>query len=295
MKYMGMAGKTYAASNTDRLKSIPLGSGNVYFLPYIEGSAMPTDAQFELPANMVARTKNGATFTYTPTIYTAKSDDGIAKKSVVTDEQATFQWGNITWVLDTLSMFMRTASTSTVTEDGVSSRVLEGGGIGNQVSKKYWFHFVGGDTIDGKFTITGVGQNIDALSVAFANDAESVVTPNVEFDPYDAQGHLFKMRSSYQPTAAGETAPVLTALTIGSLDLSPEFDSATLAYETETTNATNTITATAASGTDIVITVNGDSITNGTAATWQTGDNLVLICVTSSSGTTMYTVTVTKS
>ena len=292
---MGMAGKTYAASNTDRLKSIPLGSGNVYFLPYVEGSAMPTDAQFELPANMVARTKNGATFTYTPTIYTAKSDDGIAKKSVVTDEQATFQWGNITWVLDTLSMFMRTASTSTVTENGVSSRVLEGGGIGNQVSKKYWFHFVGGDTIDGKFTITGVGQNIDALSAAFANDNETVLTPNFEFDPYDASGHLYKFKMANQPNVTSEAGtPKLSALALGSLTLEPTFDADVNEYTTTTENATNTVTATAEAGTDIVITVNGNSLTNGSAATWDTGENIVSIQLASATGMNTYTVTVTK-
>ena len=29
----GMAGKSYAAENKDRLKTIPLGSGNVYMIP----------------------------------------------------------------------------------------------------------------------------------------------------------------------------------------------------------------------------------------------------------------------
>lgn len=292
---MSMAGKNYAASNQDRLKAVSLGSGNVYFLPYVEGAAMPTDAEFELPVNMVSRTKNGATFTYTPSIYVAKSDDGVAKKQTLTEEQATFQWGNITWVLPTLAMFMRTASVTTVTENGVSSYVLEGGGIANQVDKKYWFHFVGGDTIDGKFTLTGVGQNIDALSAAFANDSETVITPNVEFDPYDSDGHLFKMRGAYQPTAAGTTAPTLTTLTFGSLTLSPEFDPNTVSYAAETSNATNTITATAAEGTGIVITVNGNSLTNGSAATWKNGDNIVLIMVKNASGSTMYTVVVNKS
>lgn len=292
---MEMAGKTYAATNQDRLKSVPLGSGNVYFLPYIPGAAMPSDADFELPANMVSRSKNGATFTYTPTVYTAKSDDGVAKKTVLTEEQATFQWGNLTWVLPTLAMFMDTATVTTVTENGVTSYVLEGGGIANQQNKKYWFHFVGGDTIDGKFTLTGVGQNIDALSIAFANGSESVVTPNVDFDPYDSDGHLFKMRGAYQPSAAGTTAPTLTTLTIGSLDLDPEFDPTIVSYETETTNATNTITATAAEGTDIVIVVNGNSLTNGSAATWKTGDNIVLVMVKNASGSTMYTIVVTKS
>ena len=54
---MNMAGRNYEASNKDRLKAIPLGSGNVYTLPYIEGAPMPSDADFEKPANMIGRTK----------------------------------------------------------------------------------------------------------------------------------------------------------------------------------------------------------------------------------------------
>ena len=292
---MSMAGKTYAASNQDRLKAIPLGSGNVYFLPYVEGSPMPSDADFERPANMVGRTKNGATFNHNMTYYTAKSDDGVAQKRIMTEETASFTWGVMTWTLATVAQFIRTASASVVEEDGVSSYVLEGGGLGNQQAKKYWFHFVGGDTIDGKFTLTGVGENIDALAAAFAVNSETVLTPNVEFDPYDAAGHLYKMRGAYQPTAAGETPPQLTNLTLGSLTLDPEFDGTTTVYETETTNATNTITATAAEGDDVVITVNGNSLTNGGAATWQTGANIVLIAVSGASGSTIYTITVNKS
>ena len=32
----GMAGKGYSAENKDRLKAIPLGSGNVFMIPYVE-------------------------------------------------------------------------------------------------------------------------------------------------------------------------------------------------------------------------------------------------------------------
>ena len=93
----GMAGKGYGSENKDRLKTIPLGSGNVYMLPYVEGSTMPTDAQFEQNANMIGRTKNGATFNYTQTFYTAVSDDGVAKKRRLNEEVASFTWGVMTW------------------------------------------------------------------------------------------------------------------------------------------------------------------------------------------------------
>ena len=57
----------------------------------------------------------------------------------------------------------------------------------------------------------------------------------------------------------------------------------------------NTITATAAAGTDIVITVNGNSLTNGGSATWAEGENLVSVQLASATGMNTYSITVTKS
>ena len=292
----GMAGKGYSAQNTDRLKAIPLGSGNVYMIPYTEGSAMPTDAQFEQNANMVGRTKNGATFNYSQNFYTAVSDDGVAKKRRLNEETASFGWGIMTWVPATVAKLLRTATASTATEGDDTVAILEGGGIGNQQPKKFWLHFVGGDDIDGKITLTGVGENIDALSAAFANDNETVLTPKFEFDPYDAVGHLYKFKMANQPNVTTEEGtPKLTALTLGSLTLDPTFDADVNEYATTTSNATNTITATAAAGTDIVITVNGNSLTNGGSATWAEGENLVSVQLASATGMNTYSITVTKS
>lgn len=292
----GMAGKGYSAENTDRLKTIPLGSGNVYMIPYTEGSTMPTDAQFEQNANMVGRTKNGATFNYTQTFYTAVSDDGVAKKRRLNEETASFSWGIMTWVPKTIEKLLRTATASTAAEGDDTVAIVEGGGIGNQRAKKFWLHFVGGDDIDGKITLTGIGENIDALSIAFANSNETVLTPNFEFDPYDAEGHLYKFKMANQPNVTSEDGvPKLSALTLGSLTLDPTFDADVNEYATTTANASNTITATAASGTDIVITVNGNSITNGTAPTWEDGDNIVSVQLASATGMNTYSITVTKS
>lgn len=292
----GMAGKGYSAENTDRLKTIPLGSGNVYMIPYVEGSTMPTDAQFEQNANMVGRTKNGATFNYTQTFYTAVSDDGVAKKRRLNEETASFSWGIMTWVPKTIEKLLRTATASTEIDGDDTVAIVEGGGIGNQKAKKFWLHFVGGDDIDGKITLTGIGENIDALSIAFANSNETVLTPNFEFDPYDAEGHLYKFKMANQPNVTSEDGvPKLSALALGSLVLDPTFDADVNEYTTTTENATNTITATAAAGTDIVITVNGNSITNGTAPTWDDGDNFVSVQLASATGMNTYSITVTKS
>lgn len=87
----------------------------------------------------------------------------------------------------------------------------------------------------------------------------------------------------------------LASLTIGSLALVPAFEPGTMAYTAATTNATNTITAAAADpGATVAVTVNGSAHTNGQAATWETGDNVVRIVVTNGNATKAYTVTVTK-
>lgn len=111
----GMAGQAYAGTNNNRLKTIPLGSGNVYILPVNSTyPTMPTDAQFEQEVNMIGRTKNGATLTYSGNYYTAVSDDGVAKKTKLTSESVTFSWGVMTWVAETVEKLLQTATVTTV-------------------------------------------------------------------------------------------------------------------------------------------------------------------------------------
>lgn len=87
----------------------------------------------------------------------------------------------------------------------------------------------------------------------------------------------------------------LSALTIGSLDLDPVFNKSVFNYSVTTTNATNTINATALADEGLVeITVNDVEVENGASATWTTGDNDVVINVTSGTETETYRVTVTK-
>lgn len=97
--------------------------------------------------------------------------------------------------------------------------------------------------------------------------------------------------SVYEPVY---TTPALSALSIGSVSLSPAFDPAVTNYTASTSNATNTITATAADGATASIKVNGSTITNGGSASWNTGANTVTVTVTKNGATRTYTVTVTK-
>lgn len=88
----------------------------------------------------------------------------------------------------------------------------------------------------------------------------------------------------------------LSALTVGSLTLSPAFDKSKTEYTAATTTATNTVSATASDPDAAIEIKNGSStVTNGTAATWASGENVVTIKVTNRSAVKTYTVTVTKS
>lgn len=88
----------------------------------------------------------------------------------------------------------------------------------------------------------------------------------------------------------------LSGLTIGSLTLTPAFAKDTTEYTAATTNATNTVTATAEDSDAVVTIMLGETeIENGTAATWAEGENTLTITVANGDAVKTYTVAVTKS
>lgn len=94
--------------------------------------------------------------------------------------------------------------------------------------------------------------------------------------------------------------PQLSALTVGSLTLSPTFDASTTAYTaTASTGGKAKITATAVDSKDsITVTVNGTPLKNGGEATWAAGENTVAVTVMNNddpSAVAVYVVTVTAS
>lgn len=100
----------------------------------------------------------------------------------------------------------------------------------------------------------------------------------------------------FAPDTANPQDAYLSALSLGSLTLSPAFNPTIGTYTTSTTNASNTITATAAkTGATVAIDHDGTPVANGAAITWTTGENTVTIIVTNGTTTKTYTVTVTKS
>ncbi len=96
----------------------------------------------------------------------------------------------------------------------------------------------------------------------------------------------------------GSSDATLSDLKIGNLSLSPAFSSSTAVYTATTTNATNTVTAIPSDAGAVIQVLVGDAeIDNGSAASWKSGENTVIIKVTAADGksTKTYTVTVAKS
>lgn len=101
---------------------------------------------------------------------------------------------------------------------------------------------------------------------------------------------------AFAPDNANPSDAYLSALSLGSLTLTPAFNPAVFSYTAATTAATNTITATAAKSKAEVGIKNGSTdVTNGSSATWSAGANTVTVTVTNGTTVKTYTVTVTKS
>lgn len=126
----------------------------------------------------------------------------------------------------------------------------------------------------------------------------------------DSEKHAWKSEATFATEAeaaayirykldiAASTNAFLAELRLGSLVLSPTFDKTVLSYTAATTNATNSVTASAEDiGAEVVIEANGVEIESGDSVTWETGENTVEITVTAADGTTTktYEITVTKS
>lgn len=134
------------------------------------------------------------------------------------------------------------------------------------------------------FTIDGEPVNILKAQCTDAGD---------EHDAYDAWFESVVIPG----TAVGTTGvATLSALTVGTLTLAPTFAAGTNTYTATTTDSTNVVTATPTdSDATVVITCNGNAVTNGEAATWSAGANYLSVVVTNGDVVNAYTVVVTKS
>lgn len=177
-------------------ESIVLGSGKVYIAEFT--GSIPEDATIEVEGNLLGLIQGGASITYTPTFYECKDDLGIVSKKFITQEEAVFKSGIMTWNGKTLQ---KLCSTARVTEGTpLNTRVVKIGGSGHYDGKKYVIQFVHKDAVDGDIRVTIVGSNEAGLELSFAKDKETVINAEFKAQPQDADGTLIV----YKETKAAE-------------------------------------------------------------------------------------------
>lgn len=92
---------------------------------------------------------------------------------------------------------------------------------------------------------------------------------------------------------SGFLTPNLASLALGSLTLSPTFDKDTVAYTTNSTDATNTLSYTTESASATVVTKLNDVAFTGSTVTWTENTDTLKVIVTDSTFTKTYTITCT--
>lgn len=197
---------TQTPTTTTQNEPIVLGSGTAYLAEVKTISDLSDfDALIEavcVDTNKLGSTKNGATLTYTSTNYTASSDLGDVKKTVLQAEAATLALGVITVGPKMLSYVIETASTRR-TDKGI--KVLSIGGVGNADGKEYVIVFHHEDKLDGDIYVAICGKNTAELSLAFSQENETIVNPTFTANPKkidSREGVLIQIGFAAPATAA---------------------------------------------------------------------------------------------
>lgn len=175
-------------------ESIVLGSGKVYIKEFTD--SIPQDSVIEAQENLLGLIQGGASITYTPSFYECKDDLGLVSKKFITDEEAIFKSGIMTWNGKTLE---KLCSTARVTEGAPEhTRTVKIGGAGNYNGKKYVIHFVHKDAVDGDIRVTIIGSNEAGLELAFTKDKETVINAEFKAQPQDNEGTLILYKETFK-------------------------------------------------------------------------------------------------
>ena len=144
-----------------------------------------------------------------------------------------------------------------------------------------------------KRVVIPAGRVTNVSEVTYDDDSAVGYAATVSALP-DASGNT---HYEYIKTTGSSSVPdtTLSSLVIGGVSLTPAFLPTITSYTAATTDSTNTITATASDNSATVVIKNGsDTVTSGSAATWEAGQNVVSISVTNEGYTRMYIVNVYK-
>ena len=174
-----------AETKRSKADKITLGSGDLMVKEY--SSAIPAYTEFT-DEDLLGRIQGGATIEYTGEWYEAKDDTGKAVKTIITNEEAVFKTGVVTWNGETLT---KLCSTGRVTESG-GIRTVKIGGIANNDGKSYALCFHHTDPVDGDVWLLIRGVNQAGFSLAFAKDKETVIDAEFKCLPQDDEGTLIQ-------------------------------------------------------------------------------------------------------
>lgn len=169
-------------------KRIALGSGKIYLttktaeMDFADIEAVIE--QYALPANEFAAVKNGASVTYTPTMYSASDDLSRFTKTITQDEVVTLGCGLITINSDVLNALVDTARV----EKKEKAEIIRIGGAGNAKGDSYLLIFEHLDAKDGNIYVVIVGKNSGELSFSFQKSNETILNPVFTAEGMDDDG-----------------------------------------------------------------------------------------------------------
>ena len=153
-------------------KEIVLGSGKLYAIPYVPGTAIGSLADYCIEDNRLGLIQGGAEIAYTPTVYEVKDDLNVIYKRFITAEEATLKSGILTWDLDALNAFIGN-KTFTINSEG--NKVMKLGGNGAREMDEYLVVFCHEFRNHDKIYVGMAGTNDAGLTLAFQPDKETVV------------------------------------------------------------------------------------------------------------------------
>ena len=285
-----MGRPTGYTSNTK--KNLLLGAGALY-KNFVVGTDTPETAK----AKIIGATQGGVEFKATPTIRNIQIDGILGK---VADLDVIDAWecslaGSFIEV--NKEVIIRSLAATTVDSSDTDYDLIKGDtefASGDYLTNVTYIGTLSGSD---KPVIIQINNAIDTQGLTFKTEDGKEGTVDVTFEGrYAISDNGVPPFAIYWPKVPGEIANTLSALTIGSLVLSPTFASGTTTYTTTTTNASDTVTATPTSqGATLEIKVGSTTIQNEGAASWSAGSNTLTVKVTGDDGSKTYTVTVTKS
>ena len=168
-------------------KTITLGSGKIYLLPFAED--MPTVETLCVEDNLLGYIKSGAALEYTEETYEEKDDLGIVSKIITTSEEALLKCGLLTWNGNTLKKLIDRCTTA----EASGKRTTKIGGAGNAQGGYYAICFEHKDKTDGNLWVMIKGRNTAGASLTFAVDAGTVIEPEFKAMPHDDAGTLIEL------------------------------------------------------------------------------------------------------